>query len=78
MKEKIQKLFDANKVWLNVTEAADYLSVSRPTIYRWHKQGLINMYKVGDVVRIKKEDMDNLLEKSLVVLDDPSVIAEEE
>ncbi len=45
-----------------VDEAAEYLRVSRPTVYRWMRDGDLPFYvlpKGGR--RLKKEDLDKLL-----------------
>lgn len=47
--------------WLTVAEAADYLRLSRDTLYRWAKQGKIALYKVGGTAtRVRKSDLDAL------------------
>jgi excisionase family DNA binding protein len=47
--------------WLTITEAAQYLRVSRDTIYRWAKQGKLPLYKVGGTAtRVRKRDLDVL------------------
>jgi excisionase family DNA binding protein len=44
---------------LTVDQAADYLGVSRPTIYRWMRKGLVTYYAVGSVRRrLRREDLD--------------------
>ncbi len=53
-----------DKQWLSPQEAADYLSVSRQTIYRWARTNKIKFHKVGGVTRVKKEDLDKLFESS--------------
>ena len=51
----------SEREWLTVAEAADYLRVSRDTIYRWAKQGKLPLYKVGGTAtRIRKSDLDTL------------------
>ena len=52
------------KEWYSVVEAADYLGVSEPTIFRWMKDGQISFYKVGGATRFKKEGLDALFEKT--------------
>ncbi len=49
--------------WLNVSEAAKYLGVSRETIYALMTRGLVPFSEVRGVRgrRIKKEDLDVLL-----------------
>lgn len=51
-----------NNGWMNMTEAAKYLGISRRTIYRWIDKGIIKVYEIGPgVKRIKKEDLDRIL-----------------
>ncbi|MFH0953290.1 MAG: helix-turn-helix domain-containing protein [Verrucomicrobiota bacterium] len=50
--------------WYTVQEAADYLQVSQPTIFRWMKQGLLSFYKVGGATRFSKEGLDAVIEKT--------------
>lgn len=48
--------------WLTVAEVADYLRVSRDTIYRWAKQGKLALYKVGGTAtRVRRSDLDALV-----------------
>jgi excisionase family DNA binding protein len=49
--------------WLNVSEAAAYLGVSRETIYALMTRGLVPFSEVRGVRgrRIKKEDLDGVL-----------------
>ena len=54
----------AAKGWLTVREAAEYLQVSEPTIFRWMKQGLLSFYKVGGSTRFSKEGLDAVAEKT--------------
>lgn len=49
---------DFGRDWLSIQEAADYLGVARPTIYRWAKEGKLTIYKLaGGVARVKARDM---------------------
>jgi excisionase family DNA binding protein len=44
---------------MTVEKAADYLGVSRATVYRWMAKGLITYYAVGSVRRrFRREDLD--------------------
>lgn len=52
------------KKWYSIQEAADYLEVSQPTIFRWMKQGLLSFYKVGSSTRFSKEGLDAVIEKT--------------
>ena len=48
----------AEKTWYTVKEAAAYLGVSQPTIFRWMKSGILSSYKVGGSTRFSKEGLD--------------------
>ena len=50
--------------WYNVKEAAEYLGVSQPTIFRWMKDEVLSFYKVGGSTRFSQEGLDALIEKS--------------
>ena len=50
--------------WLNVRQAAEYLGVSQPTIFRWMKDGSLSFYKVGGSTRFSTEGLDAVIEKS--------------
>ena len=52
------------KSWYSIREAADYLGVSEPTIYRWMKEELLSFYKVGGSTRFEKEGLDAVIEKT--------------
>jgi excisionase family DNA binding protein len=58
---------DFKQEWFTPSEAARYLRVSRQTIYNYIKQGFLPYYqlKSGGGRRIKKIDLDALLEKPL-------------
>jgi excisionase family DNA binding protein len=49
--------------WFTIAEAAGYLGISEPTIYRWMRDGKLSFYKVGDSTRFKKENLDMVVEK---------------
>ena len=48
--------------WFSVKEAAEYLDVGEPTLYRWIKDGKITYRKVGDNTRFLQEDLDAMVE----------------
>ena len=50
--------------WLSVRDAADYLGVSQPTIFRWMKEGTLSFYKVGGSTRFAQEGLDAVIEKT--------------
>lgn len=47
-----------------ISEAADYLGVSEPTIYRWMKDGLLSFYKIGNATRFTREGLGAVIEKT--------------
>jgi excisionase family DNA binding protein len=47
---------------LTVAEVADYLRVSRVTIWRWCQQGIIPASQIGRNWRIRRDDLLQLLE----------------
>lgn len=49
--------------WLSVPEAAGYLGVGMRTVYKFLDQGLIPAYRLGRVIRIKREDAEAFLEE---------------
>ncbi len=51
--------------WFTIQEAAEYLDVSEPTLYRWMRDGKISYYKVGDSTRFKKHNLDMVAEKKV-------------
>lgn len=50
--------------WLSIRDAAEYLGVSQPTIFRWMKDGLLSFYKVGGATRFSREGLDAVVEKT--------------
>jgi excisionase family DNA binding protein len=50
--------------WLTIPQAAEYLGVSEPTIYRWMRQGILTYFKVGGGTRFTVECLDAVVEKS--------------
>ncbi|HEX7859594.1 MAG TPA: helix-turn-helix domain-containing protein [Verrucomicrobiae bacterium] len=44
--------------WFSIKEAADYLDIGEPTLYRWMREGQITFRKVGDSTRFTQEDLD--------------------
>jgi excisionase family DNA binding protein len=47
--------------WFGVKEAAEYLDIGEPTLYRWMREGQITYRKVGDSTRFLKEDLDSAI-----------------
>lgn len=50
--------------WFTLDEAAAYLKVSKPSLYRWMSEGKLKFYKLAGTGarRFKKTDLDDLLE----------------
>ena len=55
---------ESRKQWYSVREAAEYLAVSQPTIFRWMKEGHLSFYKVGGSTRFSQEGLDAVIEKT--------------
>ena len=58
--EKIET--PAAKKWFSIKEAAEYLDVGEPTLYRWMRENKITYRKVGDSTRFWQEDLDSVME----------------
>ena len=50
--------------FLTVAEAARYLKVSEPTIWRWVRGGKLPSFKVGRLRRIPLADLDGLVHQA--------------
>ena len=48
--------------WYSIPEAAEYLDVGEPTLYRWMRDGKITYRKVGDSTRFWQEDLDAVMQ----------------
>ncbi len=48
--------------WMGVPEAAEYLGVMPRTVYRRIDLGEIPAFKIGRVIRLRKDDVDAFLE----------------
>ena len=55
---------ERGKRWYTVSEAAQYLGISQPTIFRWMKEGLLSFYKIGGSTRVSQEGLDAVVEKT--------------
>jgi len=44
--------------WFTIRDAANYLQIGEPTIYRWMRDGKITFRKIGDSTRFLQEDLD--------------------
>jgi len=50
--------------WYSIPEAAEYLGISQPTLFRWMKDGILSFYKVGRSTRFSREGLDSVIEKT--------------
>jgi excisionase family DNA binding protein len=48
--------------WFTIKEAANYLSIGEPTLYRWMRDGKITYRKIGDSTRFLQEDLDSFVQ----------------
>jgi excisionase family DNA binding protein len=53
-----------NRLLLKPKEVAAFLSVSERTVYRWFQQGLIAGIRIRKSLRITRDSISNLLDKS--------------
>jgi excisionase family DNA binding protein len=53
---------ESKKKWYSVREAAEYLDVGEPTLFRWMREDKITYRKVGDSTRFWQEDLDSVME----------------
>lgn len=53
---------DSRPQWFGIKEAADYLGVGEPTLYRWMRDGKITFRKIGDATRFVQADLDAVVE----------------
>lgn len=44
---------------IRLKKAADFFNVSRTTIWRWRKQGLLKPYQIGNIAFIRVSDVLN-------------------
>jgi excisionase family DNA binding protein len=51
--------------YLKPKEAAEYLSISRPTLYALKGQGVIKFYKLGGSILVKVSELDAAVEKGV-------------
>lgn len=51
---------------LTVEEVAEFLRVSPLMVYRLANKGIIKSIKVGSLVRIPKEELENFIQRSKV------------
>lgn len=48
--------------WFTIKEAADYLGVGEPTIYRWMRENKMTYRKIGDSTRFLQSDLESMVQ----------------
>jgi excisionase family DNA binding protein len=48
--------------WFSIKEAAKYLNIGEPTLYRWMRDRKITYRKVGDSTRFLQADLDSVVQ----------------
>ena len=60
---------------LTITDAAQMLNISRQSLYRWAKDGKIQMIKIADnATRIKQSDIERLINEATPIYQDAEQI----
>lgn len=44
--------------WLSVEQIAEYLSISKETVYRWLEKGIVPAHRVGKLWRFQTNEID--------------------
>ncbi len=60
--EIIQPSKDENEL-MTVSQVAEYYKVNQQTVYRWLKKGKLSAEKVGRMIRIKRKNLTQLLDR---------------
>lgn len=53
---------DDHPRWYTIKEAAKYLAIGEPTLYRWMRDRKITYRKIGDSTRFLREDLDSFVQ----------------
>ena len=72
MDSEIHSLTPAEEKWLTPVEAAEHAGVSRPTIWRWKKEGLVT----GRGGRVRRYDLDAWLARTTGQISKPAPATE--
>lgn len=64
--EKLSRNFKPKDptTWIGRKEAAEILGVTYPTLLDWNKKGILHPFKVGNRVRYRREDIEQVLLQS--------------
>ena len=49
----------ANSHWLSVEQVAEYLGISKETVYRWLEKGKVPAHRVGKLWRFDTQEIDS-------------------
>ena len=60
---------ETNENLLGLEEAIEYLQISRPTLYRWLKDGSIQGYRAGRQWRFRRADLDRFVRRETTALE---------
>lgn len=61
-KEKPEPVGKKEEKLLTSEEACSFLRCSKPTLHRWKKENIIPHVRIGNNIRYKESDLQNLLE----------------
>ena len=63
---------DPPEFYLSPDQAAEHMNVSRSTLDRWRKAGLVSCVKIGGLIRYRRPDLDAMMKDHMirVALDD--------
>lgn len=56
----------ARIAWLSTDAAAEYLGITRRTLYRFIDAGLVPAYQFGRVYRLQQAEVDDFIENSRI------------
>jgi excisionase family DNA binding protein len=62
MNDDADSLESSKERWYSIQEAAAYLEITEPTLYRWMREKKITYRKVGDSTRFWREDLDAVMQ----------------
>jgi excisionase family DNA binding protein len=48
-----------NTRWLSVEQVAEYLGISKETVYRWLEKGIVPAHRVGKLWRFQSSEIDD-------------------
>lgn len=52
--------------WMGTKKGAAYIGVTQRTLYRLIDDGQVPAYKIGRVIRVRRDDLDDFLEVSRI------------